>query len=231
MPLHDTPVQPVPRVVVRSSMGNRMRCGTARPGCANPGFQRAASSVPTSPPAHGEPLRDSKSTNAVPLNVTLATFGVDLANLQGVTRSGRRRQARSRRDRTMKSFRAVLVAYRAAAQFRLAAYANLLTTLPGHTPAPVSINAVFVAPDIAEVTHSESDDADFKDYQLRGTAGPDGDAEDAVVLATHTARTQAPFSTKHALGIPGNAVTLWVFIITNDGNERASDPKVVTRPL
>ena len=137
----------------------------------------------------------------------------------------------------MKSFRAVLVAYRAAAQFRLAAYANLLTTLPGvtllpgHTPAPVSINAVFVAPDIAEVTHSESDDADFKEYQLRGTAGPDGDAEDAVVLATHTARTPAPFSTQHALGIPGNAVTLWVFIITNDGNERASDPKVVTRPL
>ncbi len=137
----------------------------------------------------------------------------------------------------MKSIRAVLVSYRAAAQFRLAAYANLLTPLPrvtplpGHTPDPVSINAVFIAPDIAEVTHSESDDADFKEYQLRGSAGPDGDAEDAVVLATHTARTPAPFTTQHALGTPGNAVTLWVFHITSDGNERASDPKVVQRPL
>jgi hypothetical protein len=31
--------------------------------------------------------------------------------------------------------------------------------------------------------------------QFRGTVGDDDSAEDATVLATHTARTPAPFST------------------------------------
>ena len=145
--------------------------------------------------------------------------------------------ARSKRDKTMKSIRAVLVAYRAAAESRLAANTALLATLPrvtplpGHTPEPVSIAAECVAPDIAQVTHGESEDADFKEYQLRGTIGEDGDADDAVVLATHTGRTPSPFSTQHGLGQPGGAVSLWVFVVTNDGNERASDRAVVRRPL
>lgn len=145
--------------------------------------------------------------------------------------------ARSKRDKTMKHIRAVLVAYRAAAETRLAANAALLATLPrvtplpGHTPEKVSIAATFVPPDIAQVTHGESADPDFKEYQLRGSIGDDGNTEDAVVLATHTARVPSPFSTQHGLGAPGGAVSLWVFVVTNDGNERASDRAVVQRPI
>jgi hypothetical protein len=188
------------------------------------------------------PVQLNEGTDTAPDLVGVAEFELDLGNLpqkymdraeaeQGV------KLARARRDRTMANIKTVLLAYRAAAATKLAAHTDLLSTLPrvspqpGHTPDAVSATAVFLAPDVAQITHTESDDADFKEYQLRGTVGDDGDTEDAVVLATHTARTPAVFTTQLGLGAPGGAGSYWVYVITNDGNERASNRMVVERPL
>lgn len=188
------------------------------------------------------PLTVNVGTAETPNIKTQANFVAALNTLKGTYAQRAEAEqevklARSKRDKTMRSIRAVLVAYRAAAETRLTAHPALLATLPrvtplpGHTPEKVNISAVFAPPDTAQVTHSESDDPDFKEYQFRGTVGDDGSAEDATVLATHTARTPVPFSTQLGLGIPGGAVSLWVFVITNDGNERASDRAVVQRPI
>lgn len=187
------------------------------------------------------PVVLNEGTAGAALNVPLSVFTADLDVLKqryearAVAEQGVR-LARSKRDVTMQTIRAVLVSYRAVAAQRLTAQTALLeilprvSPLPGHTPDAVSIAAVFVAPDIAQVTHGESADADFKEYQLRGTIGEDGNLEDTVVLATHAVRTPAPFSTQLGLGVPGGAVSLWVYVITNDGNERASERRVVQRP-
>jgi len=188
------------------------------------------------------PIVLDEGTEEQPQPVAFGVFALDQVNLnQRYADRAEAEQAvkleRSRRDRVLENIRAVLVAYRKAAVTRLAAHESVLATLPrvtpqpGHTPDAVSAQAELVPPDIAQVTHTESDDQDFKEYQLRGTIGEDGDTEDAVVLATHTERTPAPFSTQHGLGLPGGAVSLWVYVITHDGNERASNRMVVQRPL
>jgi hypothetical protein len=180
------------------------------------------------------PIVLNEGTIALPAGVVAGLFATDFDLLKAKYEARANAAqavnlARSARDRSMEKLRAVLVSYRTAAVPRLAGNATLLATLPrvtpqpGHTPDAVAVTAVFVAPDIAQVTHTESDDTDFKEYQLRGT-------EDAVVLATHNVRTPSPFTTQLGLGTPGGAVSLWVYVVTNDGNERASPRAVVHRP-
>lgn len=187
------------------------------------------------------PIVLNEGTAAAPLPVALAEFSASLELLKGKY-EGRSaadqalKLARGRRDRTMESIRAVLVAYRKSVVPRLAGNQTLLASIPrvtpepGHTPDAVTATAVFQAPDVAKVSHSASDDADFKEYELRATVGASGDAEDAIVLGSHPARTPADFFTQHGLGAPGGTVSLWVYVITNDGNERGSARMVVTRP-
>ena len=209
----------------------------------------------TAPAGVTLPIVLDEGTEGAPSLVTLAQFISDLDVLRAryenrsVAEQGTR-LARSTRDKTMGNIRAVLVAYRAAAQSKLQNHPALLDTLPrvtplpGHTPDKVTISAVFQAPDTAEVTHSESADTDFKEYQLRGTVGDDGDTEDAVVLATHTARTPAPFTTTLGLGVPGGAVialrrdgveappgdgTMWLRVRCTDASGSAHQPHQ-TRP-
>lgn len=187
------------------------------------------------------PIVLNEGTAEAPLLVTLAAFttSLDLLKTKYEARANADqvlKLARGRRDKTMVDIRAVLLSYRKAAVPRLAGNQALIDSIPrvspepGHTPAAVSATAVFQSPDIAKVSHSESDDADFKEYELRATAGSDGDAEDAVVVGNHTARTPADFFTQHGLGSPGGAVSLWVYVLTNDGNERGSNRMVVERP-
>ena len=188
------------------------------------------------------PIILNEGTQAAPLPVTLAEFNASLALLiqryvNRATADQELKMSRGRRDRSMEEIRTALVSYRAAVLFRIAGNQALIDSIPrvspepGHTPAPVSASGVFQAPDAAKVAHTESDDADFKEYQLRGTIGDDGDTEDAILLATHAARTPADFLTQFGLGAPGGAVSLWVYVVTNDGNERASNRVVVERPV
>lgn len=188
------------------------------------------------------PITVDEGTPGEPLPVTVGAFMASLNTLQ--TALAARAEAgvtlkivRGNRDALMNRVRAALVSFRSAVMSKIAGNSSLIAALPrvtpepGHTPEPVSASAVFVPPDVAEVSHSESEDSDFKEYQLRGTAGEDGDAEDAIVLATHTSQTPSLFSTQHGLGSPGGAVSLWVYVITNDGNERGSARMVIERPL
>ena len=94
----------------------------------------------------------------------------------------------------------------------------------------MQVTTAFTAPNKATGAHSESDDADFKDYQIVAAIGEEATLEDAIVLETRPARTPAPFETTLGLAEPGGAVSLWVIVRTKDGNERASTKSVVRRP-
>jgi hypothetical protein len=204
-----------------------------------------------------KPMKDAKSLwlklNAAPVpagltlpitlqgGTTQAAFVTLVAGLQGAYDSLSQAEqnlklARATRDKLMRDIYAVLLSYRQAVLPRIAGNQPLIDTLPrltpepGHTPQPVDASAVFQAPNQSKVVHSESDDADFKEYQYRGAVGADADAEDAVVIGTHTGRTPQEFVTSFGLTQPGAQVSLWVYVITNDGNERGSPRMVVTRP-
>jgi hypothetical protein len=187
------------------------------------------------------PITVNVGTNEVPELVNVAQFTAMVTELQvayeGVAQAEQDlRLARAVRDKTMRSIYAVLLSYRTAVLPRIAGNEPLIETLPrltpepGHTPDAVNASAVFEAPDAARVVHSESEDADFKEYQLRGAVGDDADTEDAVVLATHAARVPEEFVSTFGLTQPGAAVTLWVYVVTEDGNERGSAKMVVRRP-
>lgn len=193
-------------------------------------------------PAGVSLMEFNEGTAEAPQNFTREMFVNDLALLQQhysdrASAEQAVKLARAQRDKLFKQIRAVLVAYRAAALSKLAARADLLDSLPrvspqpGHTPDAVSVSAAFIPPDTAQITHSESADSDFKEYQLRGVPGDDGDLEDAVVLATHTGRAPQAFTTQHGLGSPGGAASLWITVVTTDGNERSSERVVVLRPV
>ena len=187
------------------------------------------------------PLVLNEGTPQVPVLVTLAQFTTGLEAMQQRYADHKTEEqslllARTRRDKTMKSIRAVLVKYRAAVVSKIAGDEELIATIPrvtpepGHTPEKVEVSAGFQAPNKAVVAHTESDDADFKEYQLLGAVGDDADLEDAVLLDTHAARVPVDFVTTFGLATPGSAVSLWVVVRTNDGNERTSDRAVVQRP-
>lgn len=187
------------------------------------------------------PIVVKAGTPEIPDNVTLANF-ITMMNLlaQRYDEHGQAEQAltlsRAKRDKTMKAIRAILVQYRATVVVAIAGNEPLLSTLPrvspepGHTPDAVQVTTAFVAPDKATGAHTESDDADFRDYQIVAAIGSEATLEDAIVLETRTARTPAPFETTLGLGSPGGAVSIWVIVRTTDGNERASQKSVVQRP-
>lgn len=187
------------------------------------------------------PIQINEGTNDEPIMVPVATFLAQLLTLRGKYEQEKDALqdlaiARGKRDKTIESIRAVLVAYREAVPFAVAGNQPLLDTLPrltpepGHTPDPVNASAALEGTNQARISHTQSDDPDFLRYEARGAVGEDADAEDAVVLDTHTARVPADFVTGFGLGSPGAAVTLWIYVVTKDGNERGSVKMVVRRP-
>lgn len=188
------------------------------------------------------PIVLNEGTSAAPLPVTVAQFATSITELKALYEDRSECEqalilARGQRDQTMAGVRAVLSSYRAAVLFRIAGNVALIDAIPrlspepGHTPEPVTVSASQPTPGTALVTHGASSDPDFKELQLRGVAGNDGDAEDAIVLETHDSPDAGTFTTQHGLASPGGAVTLWVYVVTNDGNERASERMVVERPV
>jgi hypothetical protein len=195
----------------------------------------------TAPAGLTVPIVVKAGTPELPDNVSLAAFTAMLNLLiQRIDEHGQAVQAltlsRARRDKTMKTIRAILVQYRATVIVPISGNEPLLNTLPrvtpepGHTPEPVQVSTAFVAPNKATGSHTESDDADFEDYQIVAAIGEEATLEDAIVLETRTARTPAPFETSMGLAEPGGAVSLWVIVRTKDGNERASAKSLVRRP-
>lgn len=144
--------------------------------------------------------------------------------------------ARSQRDHTMATAKAVMVSYRKVVPARCAQHPTLVETLPaltpppGHTPDAVNASAVFQAPDQAKIVHAASPDAALARYELRGNPGDTYDEQDAVTLATHTPTDPREFLTGFGLTQPGTQAAFKVFVILTTGNEAGSAEMMVERP-
>jgi hypothetical protein len=173
--------------------------------------------------------------------VTQAQFVASMTELQGLyeARAQARhdlKTARARRDETIGFIYAALVSYRTAVLPRISTNQPLIDTLPrlspegGHTPEAVTVQATLTSPNTATGTHSESDEATFAEYEVLAAAGEDAELDDAIVLFTRTNRTPEPFTVTLGLAEPGGAVSIWVRVVLESGNEKTSQRVVVQRP-
>ena len=187
------------------------------------------------------PIVLNEGTDELPLPVTAAQFIADVATLRSKYELEKEALqqlavARGKRDKTIENIRAILVSYRGAVRYPLAGNEPLLNTIPrvtpepGSTPDPVNASAGLEGTNQVRIAHTQSDDAKFARYEARGAIGDDADADDAIVLGTHTARTPEDFVLTFGLNSPGSAVTVWIYVVTEDGNERGSQKMVVRRP-
>lgn len=148
----------------------------------------------------------------------------------------RARQERSRRNHAQRIIYEALKLYRQAMPSSLPGQDALQDTLPkltpdpGHTPQAVSASAVWVAGTTSKTVYGASDDADLKEYQLRGVVGEVWSDDDAVTLATNDPEADREFTVDFGLTAPGTHIVLKVFVVTQDGNERGSAPLPVLRP-
>lgn len=144
--------------------------------------------------------------------------------------------ARAKRNRTQLNAYETMKAYREAVPGKLAAFPEIvdtlprLTPLPGHTPVPVNASAVFQSPNLAKVVYDASSDAQLERYELRGTIGDEYDEQDAVVIASRGPNETREFITPFGLNQPGTEVALKVFVILTTGNEAGSATMRVSRP-
>jgi hypothetical protein len=145
--------------------------------------------------------------------------------------------ARARRNQTQDEAYEIMNSYREAVPYKLAAFPELvetmprLTPLPGHTPKAVNASAIFQEPNAAKVVYDASNDLMLERYELRGTVGEHYDEEDAVVIATHTPNETREFITTFGLNQPGAEIALKVFVVLTTGNESGSAAMQVQRPM
>ena len=175
--------------------------------------------------------------------VTLAAFQARLAALQAAYAGlkgpeNSLRIKRGERDALQGQIKEGLKIYRQAVTARFAEGSALILSLPklsppegGRTPAPVEASAVLVPPDEARVVYEASPDPDLARYELRGVAGDEWNAEDAVVVAMHNPDEPRVFLTGFSLTQPGAAASFSVHVVLDSGHGRGSAPMTVMRPL
>ena len=145
--------------------------------------------------------------------------------------------ARSKRDRIQVRAYEVMKAYRENVPAKMAAFPELVDTmprlspLPGHTPEAVNASAILEGPNQSKVVYDASTDAMIESYQLRGNVGDDYSDEDAVVIATNAPGAPREFITPFGLNQPGAKVALKVYVILTTGNEAGSAALFVERPV
>ena len=187
------------------------------------------------------PIVVDEGTVETPALVSLALFTTSIGELRALYEDRAQAEqnlqvARAQRDETIRAIYLVLLTYRTAVLPRISANQPLIDTLPrlspegGHTPDAVTVDGALTGVDTATVTHSESAEPTLESYIFLGAIGDDAGLDDAVVLGIHTNRTPEPFTTTLGLTEPGGAVSLWVKVTLNTGNERTSERVVVTRP-
>lgn len=106
-----------------------------------------------------------------------------------------------------------------------------LTPLPGSTPNAVTAHGEWVpATQQAKITYSASDAADIVRYELRFCPGPDYNTDLESVVASLDPADPREFLTNAGLTAPGNVASFKVYVITDTGNEKGSNPVVITHP-
>jgi len=149
----------------------------------------------------------------------------------------RLRNARSARNVRQDAIRPWLVDYRAAVPGALPPGHALLGTVPRYSPLPGA------TPDAAEATgawnpassqatlhFTPSTSASVVRHELRYVAGEDYDADDETIVGSVDVSGEPVFHTLAGLGAPGVTASYRIYAITADGNERASNTVVITRP-
>ena len=145
--------------------------------------------------------------------------------------------ARAKRNRIQVRAYEVMKAYRENVPAKMAAFPELVDTmprlspLPGHTPEAVNASAILEGPNQSKVVYDASTDAMIESYQLRGNVGDDYSDEDAVVIATNAPGVPREFITPFGLNQPGAKVALKVYVILTTGNEAGSAALFVERPV
>lgn len=174
---------------------------------------------------------------------TLADFNAALANLKVFYSAYSNADiglslARLEREETQEKIRPVLVNYRERVAAEFAAGSPILgslprySPLPGHTPEPVVASGVYDAgTNTAELSWTESTDANLVEYEVRGVAGEEYDADDESVIANVPAGAERAWAGTFGLGVPGAAACFRVYVMTSTGNERASNTVSLMRPL
>ncbi len=83
----------------------------------------------------------------------------------------------------------------------------------------------------AELSWTESTDAQLDHYELRATPGLEYSGEDESIVATFPPGTPPVHTTTTGFGLPGNAVTYKLYVRLTTGNEAGSDAVTIVRPV
>lgn len=171
---------------------------------------------------------------------TLAQFQTELGALRaaysavtnGVTEA---RIAREQRDALLAPIKQRLKQYRQLLPGIFAAEHPLLVTLPALTPpSGATPDAVVLAgvwdsePGAAVFTWGASNSSRLEHYSVRACFGATYRAIEEAVLSTVPAGTQT-FSTDYGLPVAGSVISVKVYVVTRDGNERGSNAVKITR--
>jgi hypothetical protein len=84
---------------------------------------------------------------------------------------------------------------------------------------------------LAVITFVPSPSASVVRHELRFVAGPDYAADDESIVASIPTSNPPQFETIVGLTTPGITASYRVYAITTDGNERASNTVVISRPV
>jgi hypothetical protein len=171
---------------------------------------------------------------------TLAEFQAELAALRvaysAVTNSvTEARIAREQRDALLIPIKQRLKQYRQLLPGLFATAHPLLVTLPALTPpagatpdAVVLAGAWESAPSAAVFTWGASNSSRLEHYSVRACFGGTYKVAEEAVLGTVPAGTQT-FRTDDGLPVAGSVISVKVYVVTRDGNERGSNAVKVTR--
>ncbi len=186
----------------------------------------------------------AESAVTLPGGYELPAFQTDLAALKAAftaysSEDNGLKLARSRRNLTQDAIYPILKKYRVRVEAVFgedsAETASLprLTPLPGHTPPPAVLEAVYnPATEQADVVITQPDDEAATEVELLATVGPEFEEDDATSLGVFPRGDGSPIAVSTALGmaLPLGAVSLRAVVRTAEGNERSSNVVTVTRP-
>ncbi len=185
----------------------------------------------------------SNTITPPPIPYTLANFLTEVAALKLSHSTLKTAEvnldtARSVRTATEDQIREYLPGYREAVPAKLPPDHPLIGSLPRYSPLPGStpdaavINGLWnSSTNLAVITFVPSPSASVERHELRFVAGPDYAADDETIVVSIPTSNPPQFETLVGLTTPGTTASYRVYAITTEGNERASNTVVISRPV